>query len=137
MRGVPLRMELGPKDLSKEQVVLVRRDTGEKRFAPWTELPSLLGPYLEEIQRGCFENAVKFKEDNTFEVKDYEEFRAIYEGRGGFVWAGWCGDAACEEKIQEETKATIRCIPFEPEKGVRCIACGKEEGVKVVFARAY
>jgi prolyl-tRNA synthetase len=137
MRGVPLRMELGPKDLEKKQVVLVRRDTGEKKFAAWTELPSLLGPYLEEIQKGCFENARTFKEENTFEVTDYDEFRAIYEGRGGFVWAGWCGDPACEERIQEETKATIRCIPFKPEKGVKCIACGKEDGVKVVFARAY
>jgi len=139
MKGVPLRVEVGPKDIKKEQVVIVRRDTREKLFVPEGRLVETVRDLLVEIQKGMFQKALKFRGENTVRTDDYEEFKALMDTRRGFVKSGWCGDVACEARIKEETKATIRCIPLdgrEGEKG-RCLACGRPAQSAVYLARAY
>lgn len=140
MRGVPIRLEIGPKDIEKNQVVLARRDTGEKKFVPISELLSQVKQMLDHIHDTLYARAKKFQDENTFEVNSYEEFqeRTAGEGGAGFLLAHWCGDRECETAIQQETKATIRCIPLDQvkEKG-KCIRCGNESEGRVVFAKAY
>jgi prolyl-tRNA synthetase len=139
LQGIPLRVELGPRDIEKGQVVAVRRDTGEKVFVPVAEAETMFRSLLDAIQTGLFARALKFRQDNTFAVKDYEEFGKVVENPGGFLEAGWCGEAACEARIKEETKATIRLIPLDKKdaQGATCIACGKKAKDIAVFARAY
>ena len=140
LRGVPLRMEIGPKDLQKNQVVLARRDTKEKAFVPQEQLAQKVPALLDEIQKNLFESAKKFRDENTFELSSYDEFKKFMEGEGskGFVCAYWCGSRECEARIKEETKATARCIPFDRDnKPGKCIHCGKESKEKVIFAKAY
>ena len=141
LRGVPLRIEIGPKDAAKEQVVLARRDAPGKegkRFVPQAELAREVPKLLETIQQGLYERARKFQEEHTHEPKDYEEFKSAVED--GFALAYWCGDAACEKAVQEDTKATNRCIPLEeansPSSG-KCIRCGNRAEERAIFARAY
>ncbi|HZQ07501.1 MAG TPA: proline--tRNA ligase, partial [Anaerolineae bacterium] len=126
MRGVPIRIEIGPKDVEKNQVVLVRRDTGEKKFVPIERLLPEVKQMLDQIHDTLYARAKKFQDDNTFVVETYEEFqeRTAGEGGAGFLMAHWCGDSQCEAEIQQETKATIRCIPFDQtkEKG-KCLRC--------------
>ncbi len=140
MRGVPIRIEIGPKDVEKNQVVLVRRDTGEKKFVPIERLLPEVKQMLDHIHDTLFARAKKFQDENTFVVETYDEFkeRMAGEGGAGFVLAHWCGDSQCEAEIQQETKATIRCIPFDQtkEKG-KCLRCGEESEGRVVFAKAY
>jgi prolyl-tRNA synthetase len=137
-RGVPIRVELGPKDLEKNQCVAVRRDTGEKMIFPLESAPSQISKLLDEIQISLLDHSRKFREDNTFEVSDYKKFTDLIETHPGFYSAGWCGSAECEEKIKEETKATIRCIPFDSKKEKsQCLYCGKAAKHKAVFAHAY
>lgn len=140
LRGVPLRIEIGPKDIEKKQVVFARRDTGEKSFVPQAELAKRAGELLDAIQAKLHARAKKFMDDNTFRVDAWDEFKARTAGEGGagFLLAHWCGKASCEKEIQEETKATIRVIPLDQvkEKG-RCIKCGDPSGGRVVFAKAY
>lgn len=138
MQGVPVRIEIGPRDLEKDQVVLVRRDTGEKTILPRTGLKVYLSELLEQIQKDMFNRALKFQQENTRRGADYAEFKQIMEKERGFFLASWCGDEACEEKIKEETKATIRCLPFDlkPEHDT-CLACGNKADELAVFARAY
>ncbi|MBN2497866.1 MAG: proline--tRNA ligase [Deltaproteobacteria bacterium] len=137
-RGVPVRIELGPRDLEQDQVVLVRRDSGEKIPTPRAGLERALADQLEGIQAGLFERARALREEHSYKVDDEEGFRARIEAPDGFLLAHWCGDEACEIRIQEETKATIRCIPLdaEPEQG-SCPFCGKPSDRRVVFAKAY
>jgi prolyl-tRNA synthetase len=138
MKGVPLRIEIGPRDVEKGQVVLARRDTGQKTFVPQEGLAQRVPDLLDEIQVTLFAQAKAFLEEHSFALEDYDEFKAIFEGEGGFVWAYWCGSAECEAAIKEETKATIRCIPFDQDGGEgRCIYCGGEAKEKAVFAKAY
>lgn len=140
MRGVPIRIEIGPKDVEKNQVVLVRRDTGEKKFVPIANLLPEVKQALDHIHDTLYARAKKFQDEHTFNVDSYDEFKARMAGEGGagFLMSHWCGDRACEEAIQEETRATIRCIPFDQvqEKG-ECIRCGGESEGRVVFAKAY
>jgi len=138
MRGIPLRIEIGPKDLDKGHVVLVRRDTGEKQFVPREELADKLPLLLEQIQNDMYKKAVDFREANTRSGSDYEEFKRIMDGERGFFVASWCGNSACEEKIKNDTKATIRCLPFDmkPEDD-HCFACGEKAEAVAYFARAY
>jgi prolyl-tRNA synthetase len=140
LRGVPLRLEIGPKDIVKNQVVLARRDTGEKKSVPRGELLATARQMLENIQDTLYARARKFRDDNTFIVDSYDEFkqRTAGEGGAGFLMSHWCGKASCEKAIQEETRATLRVIPFEQgkEKGV-CIYDGAESEGRVVFAKAY
>jgi prolyl-tRNA synthetase len=137
-KGVPVRVELGPRDLEKGQVVLVRRDTGEKEFVPRDALAARLPEVLREIQTGLFDKALAFREANTHTVDDYETFRARLEEEGGFYLAHWDGTPETEAKVKEETKATIRCIPFDqPEEDGRCMVTGRPSPRRVVWARAY
>jgi prolyl-tRNA synthetase len=141
LRGVPLRVEIGPRDVANTQVVLARRDIPGregKRTIPMSQLAQTVETLLEEIQHQLFQKALQFREDHTHEPKDYAEFQAIVEN--GFARAYWCGETACEKAIQEETKATNRCIPLEQlqaQPNNQCIYCGKPAKEKAIFARAY
>lgn len=140
MRGVPLRIEIGPKDLEKNQVVFARRDTGEKSFVPQSEVVARAGAMLDTIQANLRERALKFRQANTFRVDRWDDFKARTAGEGGagFLMAHWCGQTACEKQIQEETKATIRCIPFDRAKEIgACVRCGGASDGRVVFAKSY
>jgi prolyl-tRNA synthetase len=139
MRGVPLRIELGPKDVAKGSVVLARRDRPGKEgksFVPQAGLSDAVKTMLSEIQQALFDRALAFRKSNTVEPKDYGEFKTAVER--GFALAHWCGSEGCEGKIKEETKATMRCIPLEQsgEPG-KCIFCGHASKEKAIFAKAY
>ncbi|WP_275940713.1 proline--tRNA ligase [Neobacillus terrae] len=138
MKGVPLRLEVGPKDIEKEQVVLVRRDTLEKVVVPLAELGERITLLLVEIQSNLYNRAKAHREENTSIAKDIDELKASLEQKPGFVKAMWCGDRACEDKIKEETGATSRCMPFEQEKvSETCFCCGKGAEKMVYWAKAY
>ncbi|MBI4888907.1 MAG: proline--tRNA ligase [Acidobacteria bacterium] len=139
LRGVPIRMEIGPKDLEKSQVVLARRDTREKSAAPMEGLAADVERRLAEIQRALYERAVRFREAHTSATDSYAEFKDIMEGRPGFVIAPWCGSPACEAAIKTETQATIRNIPFSspPAAGKACLKCGAPAAAHAWFAKAY
>lgn len=138
MKGVPVRLEVGPKDIEKNQVVLVRRDTREKIFVSMDELETKIPELLEEIHNSMYEAALKIREDKTSNAETMEEFKDIVENKTGFVKAMWCGDKACEEKIKEETGATSRCIPFKQEEITdTCVCCGKKAKHMVYWGRAY
>jgi prolyl-tRNA synthetase len=138
LKGVPIRIEIGPKDVKKEQVIAARRDTLEKVAVKDEELTGTIEEMLEEIQDNLFNRAKKFLNDNITAVKTYDEFKAVLEKKGGFLKACWCSESTCEEKIKEETGATIRLIPFEKEKVFSdCVFCGKKAVQVVFFARAY
>jgi len=137
LKGVPLRIEIGPKDVEKGQAVLVRRDTGEKMFLPQEEIPLRVPALLEEIQASLLAKARARLEASCHGVDTYDALKETLEGPGGFVFAPWCGDPACEARIAEETKATIRVVPDNAEAGGACIVCGKGPAKRVPFARAY
>jgi prolyl-tRNA synthetase len=135
MRGVPLRLEIGPKDIEKEQCVLVRRDTREKAFVPLAGLGARVPEVLGAVQKDLLERARRFVADNTRRVDSYEHFKEVMATSRGFILAGWNGDPAVEAKIKEETKATVRVIPLE-ERPAPCIVTG-QPGREVYFAQAY
>ncbi|MBI2220798.1 MAG: proline--tRNA ligase [Acidobacteria bacterium] len=138
MRGAPLRMEIGPKDLEKSQVVLARRDTREKSMVPMEGLVERVTAMLDDIQQSLLARAVKFREEHTSQADDYEEFKRQMEGRPGFVIAGWCGGADCEALIKSETQATLRNIPLaSTNRHRRCVKCGKPSPADAWFAKAY
>ena len=138
LKGVPLRIAIGPKDLEKQQVELARRDTLEKRFIPQEELAQLIPSLLEEIQEGLFDKALQFRDEHITEVNSFEEFKEVLENKGGFIAAHWDGTAATEEAIKQSTKATIRCIPYEAkEEEGSCVFSGKKSLKRVLFAKAY
>ncbi len=138
MRGVPVRVEIGPKDIEAGQAVIVRRDTREKIVAPLNEIESKVGETLETMQREMFERARVHRDAHTFVARDYEEFKDTIENKPGFVKAMWCGDEACEMKIKEDTTATSRCIPFAQEHlSDRCVCCGRPAKAMVYWGKAY
>ena len=139
MRGVPLRLEIGPKDIEKGQVLLARRDTREKLGVPLDGLVGKVRELLDEIQKGLLERAIQFRDEHTFRADDYETFKTTMEGRPGFVIAPWCGDAACEAQIKTDTQATIRNMPIDAETptGKGCVRCGKPAVAEAWFAKAY
>lgn len=138
MKGVPLRLELGPRDLQSEQVIAVRRDSGSKEPLPWAELPGRLPALLEELQGDLYRRAQRYQQEHTRSGADYDEFLRVMEQERGFFVAPWCGREECELKAKEESKATIRCIAFErPEEDERCLVCGEKAAEKVYLARAY
>jgi prolyl-tRNA synthetase len=138
LRGVPLRLEIGPKDIERSQVLLVRRDSREKLPTPMEGLADRVRGLLDEIQRALFERALKFREEHTTSTGSYDEFTRIMEGRPGFVIAPWCEDAGCEAAIKAETQATVRNIPLTsaPPTGA-CIKCGRPASAEAWFAKAY
>ena len=135
LRGVPVRVEIGPKDIEKSQAVLVRRDTGEKEFVGRGGLPERLTVLLGEIQDNMMRQATEFRDANTRHAGSYDEFKEIIAEKRGFVVAPWDGTPETEQKIKEDTKATIRLLPFEREDGTDLIS-GKP-GKTAIFARAY
>ena len=139
MRGVPLRLELGPKDVAKGSVVLARRDRPGKEgktFVPQQGIAASVAQLLEEIQQALFDRALAFRKANTAEPGDYAEFKLAVEK--GFAFSWWCGNADCEASIKEETKATMRCIPLDQPGGSgECIHCGQPSQEKAIFAKAY
>jgi prolyl-tRNA synthetase len=139
MRGVPLRIEIGPKDIEKASVFAARRDTRAKQSLPMDGLAERVSALLDEIQTGLLERARAYREGHTTATTSYDEFTSIMEGRPGFVQAPWCGSAQCEADIKAETQATIRNIPFgfEQAPGVPCIRCGQPATVTAWFAKAY
>jgi prolyl-tRNA synthetase len=136
--GTPIRIEAGPRDFQRGEVTVVRRDTGEKTAMPTDGLKERIRGLLDDIQASLYEKALRFREKNTFSVEDYGNFKEVVEGQGGFLYAHWCGEIECEERVKEETMATIRCIPFEAEaEGGPCVRCGKASQQRVYFAKAY
>jgi prolyl-tRNA synthetase len=139
MRGVPLRLEIGPKDIEKQAVVAARRDTRVKQSLPMAGLADAVKSLLDDIQSGLLDRARRFREERTSSADTWEEFTRLMEGRPGFVIAPWCESAECEAAIKAETQATIRNIPFGYEKppGKPCIKCGRPATVSAWFAKAY
>ena len=138
MKGVPLRLEVGPKDIEKLQVVIARRDTGEKKFIKKENIVNLIPDLLDSIQNNLFEQAKQFRINNTHTASTYAEFKDIVKNKGGFIRCGWDGTSETETAIKNETKATIRVIPFdENTKGLNCIFSGKPAKHEVIFAKAY
>ncbi|WP_408009611.1 proline--tRNA ligase [Pseudalkalibacillus sp. A8] len=138
MKGIPVRLEVGPKDIEKEQVVLVRRDTGEKQFVPLKDLDVRIENLLADIQRNLFKKAKELQAEKTSIAVTFDEFQTGLTEKPGFIKAMWCGDTSCEEKIKEKTGATSRCIPFEQEKlSENCFCCGKDAKHMVYWAKAY
>ncbi|MGD7024295.1 proline--tRNA ligase [Rossellomorea vietnamensis] len=138
MKGIPLRLEVGPRDIENNQVVIARRDTGEKVTVSVDELESKIADLLDDVQNNLFEKALKHREEKTSIALNFEEFAEKLDSNKGFIKAMWCGDQACEDNIKEETGATSRCIPFEEEKvSDDCVCCGKEANQLVYWARAY
>ncbi|WP_064094186.1 proline--tRNA ligase [Rossellomorea aquimaris] len=138
MKGIPLRLEVGPRDIENGQVILARRDTGEKITVPVSELEEKVAELLTDIQIHLLEKARDHREEQTTVAKTFKEFTETIRTKGGFVKAMWCGDEACEDKIKEETSATSRCIPFAQESlSDTCICCDKESKHLVYWAKAY
>ncbi len=141
--GVPIRIELGPRDLEKGQIVMTRRDLGQKEVVLLGEVPQKVVRDLAAMQKELLEKARAFREKNTFAVDDYSDFRKRIEEPGGFFMAAWCQSKSCEAKIKEETKATIRCLPLDPDhqpiaEAGRCLACSSTDSlVRAIFARSY
>lgn len=138
MRGVPLRLEIGPKDIENNQAVLVSRLTREKKFVSLDNLDAEIEKMLCDIQNEMYNEALKNRTEKTSVATDYETFKKLIAEKGGFVKAMWCGDKACEEKIKEDTNATSRCMPFEQEElSETCVCCGKKAKAMVYWGKAY
>jgi prolyl-tRNA synthetase len=143
MRGVPLRVELGPKDVAKQSAVLARRDRPGREgkvSASLADLPRTIESLLVEIQQAIHDKALAFRKSHTHDAKGYEELKKAVET--GFAFSHWCGSAECEARIKEETRATMRCIPMDQDnerpahEGI-CVYCGKPASQRAIFARAY
>ena len=138
LRGVPIRLEIGPRDIEKTSVMIARRDTREKLSFPIDGLGGAVRTLLEGIQRTLFERAVQFREERTQRVGDYDAFKNVMEGRPGFVIALWCGSAACEAQIKTDTQATLRHIPIgSAVPSGRCVRCDNPAQAEAWFAKAY
>ena len=138
MKGIPVRLEIGPKDIENNSCVLVRRDTGEKISASLDGIEETIAKLLEDIQNNLFNKALGHRNEHTYTATDYDSFKEIVETKPGFVKSMWCGDEACENKIKEDTGATARCMPFEQENlGETCVCCGKKAKTMVYWGRAY
>ena len=138
LQGIPLRLEIGPKDVAKNALVMVRRDTMEKQFVSRDGILNTVETALDAMQREMLERARNFQQKNTFDVDDYDTFKEIVNGKGGFIRAHWCGNPECETKVKNDTKATIRNIPFDQKKEAgKCLICGGDSDGRVIFAKAY
>ena len=139
MKGVPLRINIGPKDIEKDQVEFVRRDTKEKRLVECFKLVEVTNSLLNEIQERMLSKATEFLHENTLRAVDFQDFKSKVEGKGGFILAGWCGQEECESKIKEETGADIRVLLpiYQKDKPSTCVYCGLESKKAAIFARAY
>jgi prolyl-tRNA synthetase len=137
MKGVPLRLEVGPRDVENGNIVVVRRDTGDKSFLSKDEVVAQIPDLLEEIQEGLFQQALTFQQENTHKVSTYDELKKVIK-EGGFVRCGWDGTDETEARVKEDIKATIRCIPIsENPEGLTCVYSGKPAKHEVIYAKAY
>jgi len=137
-KGVPIRIAIGPRDIENNTVEVARRDTLEKEILQSNDIENKIQHLLEAIQTNLFQKAINFREENSHTADSWEEFKDLIENKGGFVYAHWDGNSDTEEKIKEETKATIRAIPLElGEESGKCIYTGKPSQQRVVFAKAY
>ena len=138
LKGVPVRLAMGPRDLENGTIELMRRDTLEKETISREGIALHIKNLLDEIQQSIFNKALKFRESMITKVDTYDEFKKVLDEKGGFILAHWDGTVATEELIKEETKATIRCIPLDaPEEDGVCIVTGKPSKRRVLFARSY
>ena len=138
MKGVPLRLEIGPKDIEKNQCVIVRRDTREKYFVSLEELETKLPELLKAVHDGLYQKALQNRAEKTVSAANLEEMEAAAKDKNGFVKAMWCGDVACEEKLKEVCGVTSRCMPFEQEHiAETCVCCGKPAKSMVIWGKAY
>ena len=138
VRGIPTRIEIGPKDIEAGQAVIVRRDTREKTVVSLDELETKLSEILEAMQKDMLERARSHRDAHTYDALTYEEFVETVNTKPGFVRAMWCGDQACEDKIKEDTTATSRCMPFEQQKlSDKCVCCGRPAKKLVYWGKAY
>ena len=138
MKGIPVRIEIGPKDIEANQAVIVRRDTREKIVAAIPELAAKVGEVLTTMQSDMLERARKHRDSHTYDAATYEEFVKTINEKPGFVRAMWCGDQACEDKIKEDTTATSRCMPFKQDHiADTCVCCGKPAKALVYWGKAY
>ena len=138
MKGVPLRLEIGPKDIEKNQCVLVRRDTHEKMFVSLDGIENTVADLLKTIQKDMLETARKHRDEHTVRAENWQEFLTAIENKN-FVYAPWCGDRECEDAIKQETGASTRNMPFEQEsvEGCHCVHCGKKATTRIYFAKSY
>lgn len=138
MKGVPLRLEIGPKDIENNRCVVVRRDNGEKIFVSLDELETKIPELLEAVRDGLYRKAFDRRAAMTFTAKDYAELKDIADNKPGFIKAMWCGDRECEDKLKDELGITSRCIPFEQEHlGDTCVCCGKPAKHMLYWGKAY
>jgi len=147
-KGIPLRVEIGPRDIAQNSVFVGRRDGGpkEKEAIPREQFVKTIVSVLDEIQKNLFDRALEFREENTAPVDSGDDFYTFFtpenpekpEIHGGFAIAHWCGEQTCEEQIKTDLSVTIRCIPLDAEKDSgKCVACGSKSTQRVVFAKAY
>ena len=137
MRGVPLRLEIGPKDVAKSQVFSARRDNRTKAPISWGSITEEVPALLKQIQKDLFDKAKEFLDDNTTQVSDYEELKSVMNDRRGFIIAPWCGSADCEDQVKADTTATIRVMPADSSADTKCVVCNKGGARRVYFAKAY
>jgi prolyl-tRNA synthetase len=138
LKGIPLRIEIGPRDIKNGQCVMVRRDTGQKAFVKDADILATAENLLSEIQDSMLAKAKAILAEKTTLVQSYDEFKQVIENKGGFLKAAWCGNPECEAKIKDETGATIRVIPFQKEEPTTpCIICGQKAKDTAYFARSY
>ncbi len=138
LKGVPVRIEVGPRDVAKNQAVVVRRDLRTKDFAPQAGIAERVFGLLDQMQKDMLAASLKFTQEHTSVVDSYDEFKQKAEADAGYLLSHWCGSGACEAKIKEETKATARNIPLDAKKEAgKCIVCGADSEVRVIFAKAY
>ncbi|MBP3447235.1 MAG: proline--tRNA ligase [Clostridia bacterium] len=138
MKGVPLRLEIGPKDIENNQCVIVRRDSGEKIFVSLDELEAKIPELLQSVHDGLYQKAYDRRASMTFTAKDFAELKDIADNKPGFIKAMWCGDRACEDRLKEEAGVTSRCIPFEQETlSDTCVCCGKPATKMLYWGKAY
>jgi prolyl-tRNA synthetase len=138
LKGVPARLEIGPKDVAAGQVTVARRDNGNKAPVPEAGVAARVNELMDEIQRSLYDDAAGFRDAHTFRPSDYEELKQLVVDPGGFMEAGWCGDRACEDRVKSDTKATIRYLPLDPETpGGNCIVCGRPATERAAWAVAY
>jgi prolyl-tRNA synthetase len=138
LRGVPFRLEIGPRDVAAGQGMLVKRVDRSKEAVPLDRLAAELPDRLRAYQVELFKRAVDFRAANTHAVDTYQQFKDGLDAEGGFFMAPWCGDAKCERQVNADTGATIRCIPFDsPAETGKCLVCGDSSERRVLFARAY
>ncbi|MDD3839029.1 MAG: proline--tRNA ligase [Clostridia bacterium] len=138
LKGVPVRLEIGPRDIKKNQVVLVRRDTGEKLFVSMDNVSQTIDQLLEQVHDGMYNKAKKFMEDRTFNAENIQQLKDIVDNKKGFAKAMWCGSRECEDSIKDQTGATSRCMPFDQEHiSDTCVCCGEKAEKMMYFAKAY